>query len=271
MKKLVLFLLATLFLYGDAIDEKIQMLVDKDSYKRHHKLINILFRDRTSFYNDDLIDNVKIVKILKENGLLKIFYKKPKQINTTFLTSIGSEIFIKSLTDILREMGYSYYLTAYMQKKGTKLEWKISYNSDHVIDPVLFTEKLATYNMYVTDISRVNNQWIYNIASIGVTFEDAKRVELKDEKYSLLNPNGEYWLDMEVEATRIKIRKKATGYWYPKVIFFDKDLKILKVHKYDSSKREINFSLSDDVKFIKVSDRYGIDSLKRGITVEVRE
>lgn len=271
MKKLILFFLTLVFLYGDGIDEKIQMLVDHENYQRHHRLIDILFRERTSFYDNEEISSVKIVEILKENGLLKIFYKEPIEIRTTFITSIGSEVFIKAITDVLRELGYSYYLTAYMKKSSNKLKWSISYRSDHVIDPVLFARKLEGYNMYLTDISRVESEWIYNIASFGVTFADATKVSFPMEKYTILKPSGEYWVSLETAGKSVSIEKIAIGYWYPKVIFYDKDLKIVKLYKKDYSRKKAVLSIPKNAKFLKISDRYGVDSLKKGITVEIME
>ncbi len=271
MKKLVLLTLLVATLFADILDEKIKTLVDTNTYLRHQRLIDVIFREREQFFIKENIDYIKVIETLKSNGLLNIFYPKPKDLSLEFATTISPEIFIKSITDILREMGYSFFVTSYMKKGDLSLKWSIRYVSDHTVDPLLFARKLQAYNMDIHEITKDQNSWRYEIGSVGVSLADARNIDELLLEYPMLDPDGEYWLELWVIAGEITVKSTSIGYWYPRIVFYDKNLQVLKIYENDHSRRSVTLTLPKEAKFIKISDKYSGEDIKQGISVEFEE
>lgn len=271
MRKLILIFLTLTTLFSDILEEKIKTLVDTKTYLRHQRLIGIVFREREEFINGENIDYIKVVETLKSNGLLEIFYDKPRDLTINFNTTIAPKIFIKSITDILRDLGYNFYVTGSMKKSEFSLKWSINYTSDHVVDPLLFAKKLQKYNMEIHELSKKGDVWEYDIGSIGVSLDDAKKIDEFGVDYSLLDPDGEYWIEFKIEPARAAIKRRASGYWYPKIVFYDKNLRVLKNYQNDNSRRRVKLSIPAETKFLKITDKYSVEGLKKGIIVSVEE
>lgn len=268
MKKTLLFLFLSIFVYADILDDKIKILVDPKTFVRHQGLINVIFRDRSSFFLGENIDYVKVVETLKENGLLEIFYPHPRNLTISFVSTISSDMFASIITNILRDMGYSYYITKFFKKDNFYIYWSINYVSDHVIDPVLFAKKLHSYNIKIHELSRKDNVWEYSLGSSMVTLADAKKVKRKDN-FSMLNPGGEYWLELHTRLKKLQVSNKSSSYWYPKVILYDKNFKIIEIFKRNVNRRGISLAISPKVRFVKIADLYSSNALKRGIVVKI--
>lgn len=268
MKKLIFLLLFTLSLSADILDDKIKSLVDSNTFIKHQRLIDILFRERSEFFIGDNINYVKVVETLKENGLLAIFYPHPTDLTISFSTSISAVFFVKTITDILREMGYSYYMTTSFNKTSSYLDWSIEYKSDHVIDPVLLSQKLKRYNINIYELSCNKNIWKYDVGSSNLELADATNITKKDSDYSLLEPDGEYWLDLKTSANKLSVNNKTKNYWYPKVIFYDKNLNIIKIYKKNSVVLGFVLNIPPRTKFVKIGDTYSSDTLKRGVIIK---
>ncbi|MGP1561863.1 MAG: hypothetical protein ACTTIC_07235 [Helicobacteraceae bacterium] len=269
MKRIFLALALVSLLGADILDEKIKTLVDSRTYVKHQKLIDVVFRNRAAFFIGENIDYIKVVETLKDNGLLDIFYQSPADLTITFNTSIYADLFVKCITDILREMGYNYYLTKEFQKNKYYLNWSIGYTSDHVIDPVLFSKKLKKYNMTIHELIRKGKIWNYSIGSGGITLPDAYKLSSVMPRTTLLGPDGEYWLEIRGAPKTLFVESKARGAWYPKVIFYNKNLQIIKVALKDHA-GSLSIAIPAQTKFIKLSDAYSSDTMKKGIYIYTR-
>lgn len=261
------FLLSALA-WADAVDDKVRSLVDPKSYVIHQRLIDIIFQDRAAFYLDETrLDSVKVVTTLKDNGLLDIFYRSgPRALSATFRTNQSPHFFLKAIGDSLSDLGYNFTLTSSMRQDGFFFEWTLNYRSDHAIDPALLAKRLSIYGILIEDISKQEDNWFYTLSALTPTLPEAQTIVADaEEPLLLLNPIGEYWARIDQVGGRLGVRRKTGGLWFPYAVFYDRDLKILKVLTYEQSLRTLFIKVPEGAVYIKITDNYTTENLKHGI------
>ena len=263
---LALFVLAAAPLLGDPVDDKIRMLVDPESYQRHSKLLELIFKERERFYTENGPDILLIVETLKENGLLRIFHKTPRELTATFETRINPLFLIKALQDSLNDLGFNYYLTSAFEKSGERFLWRLSYKSQYAIDPVVLAGQLDRYGIRFYDISRDGDDWYYHLSAPEPELSGSEPLDSREAR-RLINPSGEYWVRLREEGRYLEVRTLSPGYWYPDVVFYDRYLNILKIYRKDRSTRGVRLTIPEDTRYIKVTDRFTVENLKHGIRI----
>ncbi|MDE5603214.1 MAG: hypothetical protein K2I71_04770, partial [Helicobacter sp.] len=101
------------FLFADSksIDYQIISLLGVQDYKINQKFIQRLFNNSSEFMdgagNPDIY---KISQVLKQNGLLKLAFASPMELEVSFEIVGNPMAFTTALYDILNTMGYYYFL-----------------------------------------------------------------------------------------------------------------------------------------------------------------
>ena len=73
--------------------EKIKTFINDDKYEENKRFISIIFKPTKKYFIKDIVNDVSVIKTLKENGLLKLLFKKPQELKLSFKTS-SSPIFL---------------------------------------------------------------------------------------------------------------------------------------------------------------------------------
>lgn len=265
---LVLFLLLS-FLRADILDQKIKSLVGEKNYESHQRLINKLFQNRQDFYiTSNRVDILKVIKVLKNNGLLKIFFESPKKNYITFKTNSNPVFFMKIIEETLINLGYYNFLTDEIKKDNDIFEWKISFILDYTLDPEIFTKFLIKNGCEITDIIRDDeNSWEY---TINANSAHTNSIEiLPNEEKKLSRSLKDYWLKID-GGKKISIASYGGNRWYPKIVVYDKNLKILKIYKKEEKTNWLVMDLPLGSYYIKISDIFTLDNLKYGLKVTLR-
>jgi hypothetical protein len=72
---------------NELLSKKIKTFIDDGYYKENRAYIDILFSPKEDYYQNGRVDPVRVAQTLKENGLLNLFFKKPKELVLNFKTS----------------------------------------------------------------------------------------------------------------------------------------------------------------------------------------
>lgn len=255
---------------NESIHAKITDLVDAQSLKTHKKLLDVLFQ-----YEDDFLDQngsadlVKIIKVLKDNGLLQIFYKEPEEIKAKFTSKLTPLFIMKAVSDSLNKLGYHYILTHELKKEADTTEWTIIYSSEHAIDPVSLFEELSKYNITVDNIVKKGNLWEYLLDSKEPLLLDTSVLSTGTESKTFNDPRGEYWFRVDTNASVANIKSRSPDLWHPYIICYNADLNIMKMYKRDRSTRSLKFILPNETKYIKLTDMFTSENLKHGIEIQI--
>ncbi|MCK5111448.1 MAG: hypothetical protein KAQ94_07995 [Arcobacteraceae bacterium] len=273
MKK-ILFLIFIFIstLNANELLNKIENLMGKEQFNLHNNLIHILFRTQEKFYITDNRLNYKLIlETLKENGLLHLKFKKPKQINIEFTTNNDPIKSLKILNDTLRDMGYSYYFTKsnVFDKETNIMRWTIVFNTEYALDPLILTQELKLRSCNILDIQKVTNTlWRYNIDVNHANITDAIKID-HNEKIIMEKPLKPYFIKV-TDATSLQVISRKLNHWFPYIAFYDNHLNVLKVIKKDRVYKGYKTKVPRETKYIKITDLYTLINIKRGLSIIVR-
>ncbi len=266
---LFLFLLCTL--NADDLFDKIKNLVGEKQFKIHNNLVNLLFKSRNDFYiNERLLNYEKILKTLRENGLLHLKFKKPSQFYLEFSTNTDAIKTLKILNETLKGMGYYYYFTKSTEfKSGGAMKWKISFKTEYALDPLSLIKELKLKSCIILNINKENNYyWKYKINVDFAKISEAIKVD-KNEKVILQKPLRPYFLEVK-DASKIQIISRTLNHWFPHIVFFDSHLNVLKVIKKDRIYKGYKTNVPRETKYIKITDLYTLINIKRGLSIIIK-
>ena len=244
----------------DLLTKKIKSFMDQELYEKNRKFIEIIFSPKSNFYKNSSVDIVKIVATLKDNGLLKLFFDRPQELNLHFKTDGSPLFFVKLMSDSLRNMGYYRYVTTASSSDGLEFTWSISLDSEYATDPLILQKELLKNGCKIVDITRISpTEWTYviNLTDGSLNFyklRPAQKIALKRSLYA-------HWLNVE-DVDRLIITSSLRNHWYPYIAFYDTSLGLIKVLKRDKRSKRIIVHIPKFAKYIKISDIYTLKNLK---------
>lgn len=251
----------------DLVIEKIRTLINPNTFAKDRAYIDVVFSPREDFYTKEgRVDAIKVIKTLKDNGILNLFFKKPRDIDISFKTKGEPLFFIKIMGDSLQNIGYYRYVTKESSFEGDEFVWKINLTSEYAADPIILSGELEKNNCKIVDVIRENEtDWTYVIdmqkAKLNVSeLESGVEFRLKRSLYA-------YWLDVSKVGT-VEILSSARNDWYPYIAFYDKSLKLLRVMKIDTKKSDIFLDMKEDTHYIKISDIYTLKNIKDDLVLK---
>jgi len=275
VKTLVIFLLLFSFSYGnqteknsinDFLTQKIKSLVDPVVFVKDRAYIDIIFSKKEDYYTPNgRVDSVKVIETLKENGILNLFFKKPREMQISFKTDGTPLFFVKIMSDTLSNIGYYRYVTEESTLKNSEFTWKISLTSEYAADPLILSKELSKSGCEIVDVIRESEtNWTYIIdmknARLNTkVLENGMEIRLKRSLYS-------YWLDVS-KIKKLKITSSYRNSWYPYIAHYDKSLKLLRVIKRDSKKRRITIDMKENTYYLKISDIYTLKNIKDALVL----
>ncbi|NOX14818.1 MAG: hypothetical protein GXP61_02085 [Epsilonproteobacteria bacterium] len=269
VRKLFIFIVLTTVLFAN-LDDKIRNYLSPEQYAKQVNLIKILFKNSDDFYrkSDGNVDSLKVIEVLKENGLFKMFYKQPVSLNIDFITDKNPLIFIKVVSESLDAIGYNYFLTSQAQKSDGKFLWSINLRTEHLVNPILFAKELEKRGCTIDDISKKKeNYWVYKINSDNAKL-DAKVVDI-DTTVKFKKPISDYLIQNN-GASSIKIRTSFSDHWYPKIIFLDRGLHVISQKIINERTYVVEVKIPINSKYIKIGDLYTLDNIKHGLSIYLK-
>jgi len=69
------FTMDDLVIQDDPVTAKIKTFIDEKTYADNEDFINVIFDPKSAYYIQERVDVVKVIQTLKDNGLLKLFFK----------------------------------------------------------------------------------------------------------------------------------------------------------------------------------------------------
>ena len=251
----------------DLLIKKIKSLIEPATFAKDRAYIDVIFSPKEEYYKSKgRVDSVKVIQTLKDNGILNLFFKKPREINITFKTKGTPLFFIKVMSDSLRNIGYYRYVTKESSFDDSEFTWQISLISEYATDPLVLSWELKKNNCEIVDVIRESqSDWTYIIdmknAKLNVEiFENEEDFKLRRSLYS-------HWLDVS-KVEKIKVSSSVRNNWYPYIAYYDKNLKLLRVIKIDKKRTHVTLDLSENTHYIKISDIYSLKNIKDDLVLK---
>lgn len=271
MNKLFLILILSLSLFGgQTLQEKIKSFVGSSKYETQKNLIQVLFAQSNNFTKSNgEVDSVKVISVLKKNGLLQLLYDRPVQLRLAFRTQQDPLIFLKIINESLEAMGYNYFLTNNALRDSAGFVWEIYLQTEHIVDPESFSNALVARGCMITNIVKnEDHYWFYDIDSSNA-YLGAKKVE-SGVTTQLGKPLNPYWIDVK-NAIEITVTVHSGDRWFPSVVFFDENLHLLSNVKSEESTRTLKLKVPNSARYLKISDTFMLENIKHGLSIHVKE
>jgi len=269
-KKLATFFLlgCALVLHADIVDEKVVNILGYESYESQQGIINEITANKKNYFLNNTISYNKLIKHLKMQSLLEFTVPEQSEIKVLFHIKNGDKKGFKILKNVLSNIGYSYYFTDYITKDNDEITWQIRFVSDYTFDPYNFNDELAKFQSDITDIHRHTlTNWEYTIDTKNGIFADLKTLKL-DERVSLPMPLEPYTLTLP-NAKELLIASTQGNSWIPKISFYDNELGGLGTIEMNQVYEGLKVAIPKNAKYVKISDRYTLLNIKRGLSVLV--
>ena len=270
MKKLFLILTLSLSLFGaQSLQDKIKSFVGPSKYESQRNLIQVLFAQKANFLQSNgEVDSVKVISVLKKNGLMQLLYEKPVQLRLAFRTKEAPLIFLKIVNETLEALGYNYFLTNNALRDSAGFVWEIYLQTEHIVDPESLAKALGAKGCTITDIVKNDDHyWFYDIDSSKATLS-ARKLEA-GEKSFLGKPLKPYWIDVQ-GLQEVTVLVASGDKWFPDVVFFDKNLHLLSDVKSEESAKSLKLTVPANAMYLKLSDAVMLENIKHGLTVQAK-
>jgi hypothetical protein len=252
MKKLIFFLIFTVLFAKVNIKD----IVGEKTYNEYRGLIQTIEKTNSN-------DLTKIITLLKENGLIELFFDKPKIIHPKFIfLNNNPEFNTKTLYTTLTQLGYFYFYPSEI-KNDTNYSITIEMQSTHHIDPVNFINQISNYGCKVINLKN-RGDFIY---TIDCQKEFLPVPKIKKDIKAYQNVKGEYWFDTN-NFKKISISTSRFDKWHPYIAIYDKHLNLIRLYTSNKIERKIKLTLTNDAKYIKIRDNFTKENIKRGIFVK---
>jgi len=249
----------------DLLREKIKTFLDASVYRENKGYIEILFSPKSDYFTQDRVDAVKIVTTLKNNGLLNLFFKKPRELRLRFKTSGPPLLFVKIMGDTLRNIGYYRYVTQESHLDSSEFTWSISLVSEYATDPLILQKELQKNGCSIVDLQRNSmTDWTYTLDMRDghLNLDSLKAGQEMALKKSL----SAYWLNVS-EVKTLQIQSSKSNDWYPYIAYYDSSLHLLEVVKKNEKTSKIILELPKYAEYIKISDMYTLKNIKDSLVV----
>ncbi len=268
VKIVVSILLFICFVYGDLLDNKIKSFVGENRYYTQQKIINIILGNKKQYINNDKVDVIKLLKVLKKNGFVNLVLKSPKSVKITFKVQHDALLFLKIINDSLNSIGFNFYMTKEAVKNSDGFIWTIVMNTEYLIDPISLSKELRKRGCIIEDISKKDNlDWTYTV-SMSKAKLFAKKI-LSDVTYKLKKPIKAYWLNIPSSVKELFIKSYPLNRWHPYIVFYDKGLKILSTYESDGVKGNLKLQIPLETKYIMIDDEYTLSNIRSGLTIYI--
>ena len=76
------------------------------------------------------------------------------------------------------------------------------------------------------------------------------------------------WLDVE-KAKSLALSSSRSNSWHPYIVFYDRDLRILDTISKELKSYNERVTIPRDTKYVKISDIYTLENLKRGLSIYI--
>ncbi len=266
VKILLLLSLSSILLMATPLEVELKDIMGKSAYASKKGYLKVIFKEHNDYKTGNQVDILKILTKLKNSHLLVL--KNSKNVELTFSTTQDTPLlFMTLIKEVLGNIGYGKVITEKIVRSANRFLWKVDLQTSSVVDPLLFVKTLQSRGAIVSKVKRYSSsRWRYSIDMSNATML-VEPITL-DKEIKLKKPLSAYWLDVE-NAKKIRLMSPAGNQWFPYIVFYDKNLRIIENYTKEIKSYNVKLKIPRDSKYIKISDIYTLENLKRGLNVYV--
>ncbi|KAA6231429.1 hypothetical protein FMM56_04590 [Campylobacter sp. LR264d] len=266
VKKLFFISLFTTYLFGINSLELANNLVNNPA---KYSQIELLFKNQSHKDSNGNLNIDTISRILKSNSLLNLTLSNSQSLKLNFKARADSVVFFKIINDALNDAGYTYFITTDLIIKDDFIDYTIRVETKYVLDPGTFYNLLKSSAVFIDNIKKLaSNHYEYELNFSNAIMKTNTRLDLNVPK-TLEKPFKDYTISL-INARSINIKSSDSDNWYPKILFLDRNLNLIKSINSTSKKKVLNEAVPSAASYVIISDMYTLDNIKRGLEVTLK-
>ncbi len=239
----------------------------RDSSKKTQ--LELLFSGQNYVDSNGNLDLDKISRVLKTNSLLNLTLKSSRSLSLNFKAKADAVLFFKIINDALNDAGYVYFIPTDLLLKDGELDYTIEVESQYILDPGTFYTLLKTSSVYITDLKKIGEYgYEYSLDFTHAKLKTNVNADLNVPK-SLEKPLKDYVLSLK-NASSLVIEANEADNWFPKVLFLDRNLNLIKGVKSEVKNNEFSQAVPNGAVYAIISDLYSLDNIKRGLKITLK-
>jgi hypothetical protein len=252
-------------LFGSGLTDKVNSFANTKAASSKN-LISFLFQNEDKYIDKNgNIDSILVLKTLKDNSLLELYFKEPQELEMTFITQQNPLLFVRVITESLNSMGYNFFITKKAVKTPEEFIWSISLSTQNVPSPLLLNDNFKAHGCTILDIGKEENNWIYKIDSRNAKIDT---IPLNAKvRTALKKPLTPYILSINSGMDTMTFWAHVSDHWYPKISFYTENLQLIKTLEQDKTTQSIKIKPPKGSAYIKIEDKYTLENIKRGLSV----
>ena len=232
--------------------------------------LELLFSNNSYIDNNGNCDIAKISQILKTNSLIALTLSNPQSLRLNFKAKADEVMFFKILSDVLTDAGYIYFIPTDLILREGNIDYTIQVESQYILDPGALYALLKDNSVYIDNIKRIGTyDYEYDL-----NFENAQlntNIDLKlNSTQALERPLKDYVFTLQ-GASNLMIDAHDADFWFPKVLFLDKNLNLIKAVKSQAQNNHFSELIPSGAVYAIVSDMYSLDNIRRGLKITLKK
>lgn len=267
VKKILILLFCVNFTFAASSLEVAKNLVSNPA---KNSQLQLLFSNSSYIDNNGNLDISKISRVLKTNSLISLTLSNAQSLKLNFKAKADPVMFFKILSDALTDAGYVYFIPTDLILRDGLIDYTIQVESQYILDPGTLYTLLKASSVYIDNVKRIGNyDYEYDLnfdnaklnANVNIALNSPKNLEkpLKDYVFSLKG------------ASNLIIDANDADFWFPKVLFLDKNLNLIKSIKSQKQNNHFSELIPSGAVYVIVSDMYSLDNIRRGLKITLKK
>lgn len=212
----------------------------------------------------------EITRILKMNALLNTTLPSSREISLIFRAKSDATLFIKIINEALNQAGFVYFTPINFNAKNAEKLYKISVQTRYILDPASFYSILRQNAVLIKNIKRLNDyDYEYELDFTHAQLKPNTQVGI-NHAVRLNRPLRDYIIRLH-GATSINARASSLDNWFPKVLFLDKNLNLLKATLSQKKQNRYSSDVPSGAFYVIISDNYSLDNIRRGLEIQLNK
>lgn len=215
------------------------------------------------------LDVDRISRILRTNSLLNLTLRSPQNLRLNFKAKADAVLFFKIINDALNDAGYVYFIPTDLLLKEGEIDYSIQVESQYILDPGTLYLLLKASSVYIEDIKQVGSyDYEYSLNFDKAKLKTNIDVDLNVPR-SLEKPLKDYILSLK-NASNLIIEANGADSWFPKVLFLDENLNLIKGIKSEVKNNRLSEPIPSGAIYAVISDMYSLDNIRRGLKITLK-
>lgn len=269
VKSISLLFILAMSCFGFDLYSNIKSIISEQTYAKNRDKIEKIFAIQSEFIDNNGNPNyAKITNTLRINSLLNISYSKPVNLEIAFYSPTSDILMFKSISEALKSIGYSYFLSKSLKSNTEGIVWQISMSSRFILDPGTLYKELGKNQIFIKDIKRDGEfSFTYSIDASKAVLSTHDYIS--DIDFDLPKPLEPYFLNINQKSEAL-IKSYISDSWICDIRVLDRDLNLITQIKSDKPEKEIYIKFPPNSYYLLIDDAFSLENIKRGLKIYIK-